>query len=65
MPKVVIDARSVVEKKSGIGNYTEALVRHIVPLAEDVEFTLLRHPAAQKPILEHPRVLELAFEGET
>ena len=65
MPRVVIDARSVVEKKSGIGNYTEALVRHIVPLAEDVEFTLLRHPAAQKPILEHPRVRELAFEGET
>lgn len=65
MHKVVIDARSVVEKKSGIGNYTEALVRHIVPLAEDVEFTLLRHPAAQQPILAHPRVRELAFEGET
>lgn len=65
MMRVVIDARSVVEKRSGIGNYVEALIRHMVPLASDVHFLVLRHPHEQIPILRHPRVQELSFPGET
>ena len=63
--RIVIDARSVVERKSGIGNYVESLVKHLVPIAEDVRFVLVRHPDASWPILEHPRVEECAYRGET
>lgn len=65
MPKVVIDARSVVARRSGIGNYVEAMVRHMVPRAPDLEFLLLRVPG-MRPLFEgQPRVQELAFPGET
>jgi glycosyltransferase involved in cell wall biosynthesis len=63
--RIVIDARSVVAKKSGVGNYVDALVRHMVPRAPDIEFLLLRHPSATQPIISHERVKELAFAGET
>jgi glycosyltransferase involved in cell wall biosynthesis len=63
--RIVIDARSVVAKKSGIGNYVEALVRQLVPLATDTRFLLLRHPCAREPIVESDRVEELVFPGET
>jgi glycosyltransferase involved in cell wall biosynthesis len=62
--RIVIDARSVVAKKSGVGNYVAALVRHMVPRAPDVEFLLLRHPDAA-PLLAHERVRELCYAGET
>jgi glycosyltransferase involved in cell wall biosynthesis len=63
--RIVIDARSIVAKKSGIGNYTEALIRHLVPLAAGIRFLLLRHPSASQPLLRHERVEELVFKGET
>jgi glycosyltransferase involved in cell wall biosynthesis len=63
--RIVIDARTVSDKKSGIGNTLEALLRHMLPIAEDMQFLLLRHPAASRPIVEHPRVRELRFRGET
>jgi glycosyltransferase involved in cell wall biosynthesis len=63
--RVVIDARSVVARRSGIGNYVEALVRAMVPLAPDMRFLLLRHPAERVPIVTHDRVRELAYPGET
>jgi glycosyltransferase involved in cell wall biosynthesis len=63
--RIVIDARSVSDKKSGIGNTTEALIRHLVPLADDMQFTLLKHPARTKPIVEHERVREIVHRGET
>jgi glycosyltransferase involved in cell wall biosynthesis len=63
--RIVIDARSVVEKRSGIGNYVESLVKHLVPLAEDMRFVLVRHPDAGWPIIEHERVEERAYRGET
>jgi len=63
--RIVIDARSVVEKKSGIGNYVESLVKHLVPIAEDMRFVLLRHPDASWPIVEHERVEEQVYRGET
>jgi glycosyltransferase involved in cell wall biosynthesis len=63
--RIVIDARSIVAKKSGIGNYTEALIRALVPLAPDLQFLLLRHPHATSPIVDSERVEQLVFPGET
>ena len=63
--RVVVDARSVVARKSGIGNYTEALLKHLVPRAEGMHFLILRHPDASTPIIEHERVEELTFPGAT
>lgn len=65
MYRVAIDARSVVARQSGIANYVDALVRHMVPLAADMSFIVLRHPAAAGPIVESDRVHELRFRGET
>lgn len=65
MRNIVIDARSVVKKKSGIGNYTAALIRHMLPMADGMRFTLLRHPDADAPLCDHPSVRELPFRGET
>ncbi len=61
----MVDARSVVARSSGIGNYTEALLRHMVPLADDMRFLVLRHPEAQTPIVADDRVEELSCPGET
>lgn len=65
MPRLVIDARSVVAKKSGIGNYVDALVRHLAPLSGDLELCLVRHPEAREtgPLVDG--VPELFFRGET
>jgi len=63
--RVVIDTRTVVARASGIGNYVSALVRHMVPLADDLHFLLLRHPQSEGWLFEHPRVDELRFRGET
>lgn len=65
MYRIVIDARSVVARQSGIGNYVDALVRHMVPLATDMSFVILRHPDVSRPIVAGERVEELAFRGET
>lgn len=63
--RVVIDARTVVPRASGIGNYVEALIRHMVPVAEGFTFTILRHPRAEGPIVEHERAREVVVAGET
>lgn len=63
--QVVVDARSISGKKSGIGNTLEALLRHMIPMAEGYRFLLLRHPDKKTPIVEHERVRELTFPGET
>ncbi len=63
--RVVIDTRTVVARASGIGNYVSALIQHMVPLAEDLHFLLLRHPRSEGWLVEHPRVDELRFHGET
>lgn len=65
MPRIVIDARSVVARRSGIGNCTEMLIRHLVPLAPDWEFILLRHPSETAPLTDAPNVRQLTFPGET
>jgi glycosyltransferase involved in cell wall biosynthesis len=63
--KIVVDARSVVSKRSGIGNYVDALLRHMVPLAPDVEWLLLTHPSSTQPLVPHERVRQVPFRGET
>jgi glycosyltransferase involved in cell wall biosynthesis len=63
--RIVVDARTVTDRKSGIGNTLDALLRHMVPLAEDVHFILLRQPGAKLPIVEHERVEERSCPGET
>ena len=63
--RIAVDARTVTDKKSGIGNTLDALIRHVVPLADDIRWLLLRHPDAKLPIIEHERVSEVAFRGET
>ncbi|MBE7484301.1 MAG: glycosyltransferase family 4 protein [Polyangiaceae bacterium] len=65
MLRVVVDARSISGKKSGVGNGLEALLRHMLPLAEGFRFLLLRHPDAEQPLLRDERVEELTFPGET
>jgi alpha-1,3-rhamnosyl/mannosyltransferase len=39
--RVVLDARWIFPEISGIGRYTEALIRHLVPMAPEVAFVLL------------------------
>lgn len=65
MIRVVIDARSFLEKTSGISQYIGAFIPRIVELAADIHFTVLRHPSARAPIINHPRVREIMVPGET
>ena len=65
MTRIVVDARTVTAKKSGIGNYTESLLRHLVPLADDMDFLLLRQRQDREPVVGHPRARELGVAGET
>jgi glycosyltransferase involved in cell wall biosynthesis len=63
--RIVIDARSVSDRKSGIGNTVEALLGRLIPIADDVRFLILRHSQSTRPLVEHERVSELRFPGET
>jgi glycosyltransferase involved in cell wall biosynthesis len=66
VPEIVIDARAVVAHRSGIGNYVEALIDHMVPLAPDVTFSLLCAPELRRPLAQGaPNVRRLTFPGET
>ncbi len=63
MIRVVFDARSVVPKTSGIGNYAASLLQHMVPLAGDIEFTVLRHIESTGLLIDDERVRELKLIG--
>jgi len=66
MIRVIFDARMVVPRTSGIGNYAASLLRHMVSQAQDVSFTVLRHPCACASIVRGDRVRELTLiPGET
>lgn len=65
MLKVVIDARTISGKKSGIGNTLEALLEHLLPMAEGMRLLLLRHPGYRGPKLAFDHVTELSFPAET
>jgi glycosyltransferase involved in cell wall biosynthesis len=63
--RIVIDARSISRKKSGIGNTLEALLTRMLPLADDMRFTLLRNPERDERLFDDDRVREIVFPGET
>ncbi len=63
--RVVFDARSVGAHDSGIGRYCRNLLCHLVPLADDVRYLVLRRPGSGPAIVDHPRVEERAFVGAT
>lgn len=65
MPRLVIDARSVVARRSGIGNYVEALVAEVAPRARDLDLLLLRHPDAVGALASGANVRERSVAGET
>lgn len=66
MIRVAFDARMVVPKTSGIGNYAASLLRHMVAQADDVVFTVLRHPGCETPLVHSDRVQErVLIPGET
>lgn len=66
VPEVVIDTRAVVAHRSGIGNYVEALVEHMVPLAPDLDFLLVTTPGLPRELAGGaPNVKRLPFSGET
>ena len=54
--KVVIDARYVRDRPSGIGNYTTALVERLPGLATDVEFTFWTHRESPRSLGDAPNV---------
>jgi glycosyltransferase involved in cell wall biosynthesis len=64
--RIAIDARSVRDDvKSGIGNYTRELVRHLLPLEPRLRLLLMRHPAGKEPIARDARITELVHPGES
>ncbi|MEB2311826.1 MAG: glycosyltransferase family 1 protein [Sorangiineae bacterium] len=65
MVRVAVDARSVTSRRSGIGNYVEALLDELVPLAPDLDFLLLKNPDRSAPLAAGARVEERVFPGET
>lgn len=65
MPVVLIDARSVISKKSGIGNYVEALVRHLSPIASEFELRVLRNASEPGAAPLADGVPEYYFPSET
>lgn len=58
--RVCIDCRYVGPRPSGIGEVTQALVDHLPVLAPDLDFLLLRHPAAPR-LSEAPNVEEIVI----
>ena len=53
--RVMIDARYLRAHTSGIGRYTEHIVRHLLALDDQLELELITHPTRPEPI-EHERV---------
>jgi glycosyltransferase involved in cell wall biosynthesis len=49
-PRIVIDARYVEPKPSGIGRYVEALVERVPGLAPEQQFHLWTHPQRPRPV---------------
>lgn len=62
-PRVAIDCRYLGPRPSGIGESVAALVRYLPGLAPDLDFTLLRHPAASAPLSDAPNVREIVVRS--
>ncbi len=59
---VMIDARYLNGKSSGIGRYTEHLIRHLLELDDGLRLRLVTHWRRPRPI-EHERVTHQTFLG--
>ncbi|MGM0554774.1 MAG: glycosyltransferase family 4 protein [Myxococcota bacterium] len=60
--RVVLDARYLNGSHSGIGRYTENLIRHMLELDSGLRLHLITHPDAPNPV-PHPRVTTQTFWG--
>jgi len=66
MIRVAIDARTLVQKtRSGIGNYIRDIIPHIVELADDIQFTIIRNPKGQIPGTTQKNVQEILIPYDT
>ena len=57
---IMIDARYVRERSSGIGRYTEHVISHMLRLAPGLHLHLITHPSRPRPF-DHPRVTTEVF----
>jgi glycosyltransferase involved in cell wall biosynthesis len=57
--RVVIDARYVREKPSGIGTYVDALVQRLPARAPRYQFLFWAHPLAPRPLSAYPNTEEI------
>ncbi len=60
--QIVLDARYLNGSESGIGRYTEQLVRCALEMAPSIRFHLITHPAHPRPI-DHERVTSASFRA--
>lgn len=56
--RVCLDCRYIGPQPSGIGEVVQALVDHLPGMAPDLDFLLLRHPAAPAPLSPAANVIE-------
>lgn len=59
---VVIDARYLNGSESGIGRYTENLIRQLLAIDTGLRLHLVTHPNRPEPV-EHPRVTQETFRA--
>lgn len=64
MKRIVIDARYVRERPSGIGAMVDAVVRLVPARMPDVEFVLLQHPRARVPLSPAPNARGVVVSAE-
>ena len=63
-PLVAIDARYVRERPSGIGAMVQALLERVPALLPEVDFLLLTHPRAPRPLTTFAHVREVTVAAE-
>lgn len=61
---IVLDARYVRERPSGIGAMVDELVRRVPELMPDERFVFLRHPKARSPLSTSPNTRDVVVAAE-
>jgi glycosyltransferase involved in cell wall biosynthesis len=61
---IVVDARYVRERPSGIGMMVEELVHRLPTLLPDERFVFLRHPLARSPLSDAPNTADVTVAAE-
>jgi glycosyltransferase involved in cell wall biosynthesis len=64
MAPIVLDARYVRERPSGIGVMVDELVRRLPALMPEERFVFLRHPAARSPLSSAPNTKDVTIAHE-